>query len=70
MLTQRYTADEWTFDVLDADGTFLNEVSIDALTVSDDYQVTPFIVAGDRLAALANQPDGSARIVLYRVVAR
>ena len=68
VLTQRYTSDTWVFDVLDADGTFLNEVSIDALTRPDGYQVTPFVVAGDRLAAISNQPDGSARINVYRVV--
>jgi len=50
------------------DGTFLNEVSIDALTLPDGYQVTPFVVTGDRLAAISNQPDGSARINVYRVV--
>jgi len=26
------------------------------------------VVAGDRLAAISNQPDGSARINVYRVV--
>jgi len=68
VLTQRYTPDTWVFDVLDADGTFLNEVSIDALTLPDGNQITPFVVAGDRLAAISNQPDGSARINVYRVV--
>lgn len=70
VLTQRYTPGTWVFDVLDADGTFLNEVSIDALTRPDGYQITPFIVAGDRLAAISNQPDGSAHIDVYRIVSR
>jgi hypothetical protein len=70
VLTQRYTDDEWVFDVLGADGTFLNEVSVDALTVADGYKITPFAATGDRLAILATQPDGSARIDVYRIVSR
>lgn len=67
-LTQRYTADEWVFDVFDGDGTFRNEVAVAATTVANGYQVTPFAAAGDHLAMIAEQPDGSARIDVYRIV--
>ncbi|MGD8330610.1 MAG: hypothetical protein PVJ49_14345 [Acidobacteriota bacterium] len=68
VLTQRYTADEWVFDVLDAEGAFLNEVRTEALTAMDGYQITPFAITGDRLAVVSNQADGSARIDVYRIV--
>lgn len=68
VLTQRYTETSWVLDVLDESGTFLNEVVLEAATVLDGYQITPFAVSGDRLAILANQPDGSARIEVFRIV--
>lgn len=67
VLTQRHTEARWVLDVLDRDGTFLDEVSVAAATVPDGYQITPFAVSGDRLAILANQADGSARIEVFRI---
>ena len=70
VLTQRYGPETSVFDVIDAEGNLLNEVTVDARIRFDGYQVTPFAVAGMRLAAMTHQLDGSTRVNVYEIVAR
>ena len=70
MLTQRHGSDDSVFDVLDADGNFLQEITVASMIRFDGYQVTPFVAYGSRLAALARQPDGSTRVDVYEIVER
>lgn len=68
VLTQRHASNDSVFDVLDVDGNFLQEITVASMIRFDGYQITPFVAAGSRLAALALQPDGSTRVDIYEIV--
>ena len=68
VLTQRYDSDNSVFDVFAADGTFLHEVAVDAVIRRGPWNITPFVAGGDRLAAIARQPDGNESVYVFRIV--
>jgi len=67
VLTQRYGDDTSVFDVFAADGTYLTELTVDAVIRRGPWNVTPFVAAGDRLAAITQQPDGNEFVYVYRI---
>jgi len=67
VLTGRYGEDDSVFDVFAADGTYLDEVAIDAAVRRTNTSITPFAVRGDLLVAAAQRPDGNQEIRVYRI---
>lgn len=67
VLTGRYGDNDSVFDVFTPDGTYLNEVIIDAVVRPTERGLMPFVARGDLLAAAAQQPDGNKQVALYRI---
>lgn len=70
VLTGRYNEDDSVLDVFAPDGTYLDEVVIDAAVRRTNTGITPFVARGDLLAATAQRPDGNQEIRVYRISAQ
>jgi hypothetical protein len=68
-LTQRYADDNTIFDVFGPDGAYLTEVTVDAVIRRGTWHVGgSFIIAGRRLAAITQQPDGSEAVQVWEIL--
>jgi hypothetical protein len=69
VLTQRHTGDNTIFDVFGGDGAYLTEVTVDAVIRRGSWHVgNTFIIAGRRLAAITQQPDGSEAVQVWEII--
>jgi len=70
VLTGRYGDDDSVLDVFAADGTYLDEVVIDAAVRRTNTSITPFVTRSDLLAAAVQREDGNQEIRVYRIQTR
>lgn len=70
VLTGRYRDSDSVFDVFAADGSYIDEVVIDAAVRRTDMGQTLFVTRVDLLVVVAQRDDGNQEIRVYRIHAQ